>query len=62
MGGELFLCGKGERPQQRSAHKEDAHFTGLGFTAANGNPIMCATIFAAKTLEDEWVFGLDPFA
>ena len=61
VGGELFLCGKGERPQQRSAHK-DAHFTVLGFTAANGNPIMCAIIFAAKTLEDEWVLGLDPFA
>jgi len=57
VGGELFLCGKGERPQQRSAHK-DAHFTVLGFTAANGNPIMCAIIFAAKTLEDEWVLGL----
>ena len=38
VGGELFLCGKGERPQQRSAHK-DAHFTVLGFTAVNGNPI-----------------------
>ena len=61
VGGELFLCGKGERPQQRSAHKY-AHFTVLGFTAANGNPIMCAIIFAAKTLEDEWVLGLDPFA
>ena len=23
---------------------------------------MCAIIFAAKTLEDEWVLGLDPFA
>ena len=47
VGGELFLCGKGERLQQRLAHK-DAHFTVLGFTAANGNPIMCAIIFAAS--------------
>ncbi len=49
VGGELFLCGEGEQPQQRSAHK-DAHFTILGFTAANGNPIMCAIIFGSITL------------
>ena len=61
VGGEKFLCIAGGRPQIRASTK-DAHFTVLGFTAANGQPIMCAIIFAAKALEDEWVLGLDPFA
>ena len=47
-GGEKVLCiGTAARPQQRSAMK-DAHFTVLGFTAAEGTPVMCAIIFAAK--------------
>ena len=48
-GGEKVLCiGTAARPQQRSAMK-DAHFTVLGFTAADdGTPVMCAIIFAAK--------------
>ena len=56
------MAGKGEQPQQQRLAHKDAHFTVLGFTAVNVNPIMCAIIFAAKTLEDEWVLGLDPFA
>ena len=60
-GGEKVLCiGTAARPQQRSAMK-DAHFTVLGFTAAEGTPVMCAIIFAAKELELSWVQGLNPF-
>ena len=59
IGGQKLLCGKEQRPQQRSATK-DAHFTVLGFTAANGLPVMCAIIFAAKELEESWVLGFDP--
>jgi hypothetical protein len=44
------------------ASTKDAHFTVLGFTAANGNPVLCPIIFASKALEEEWVLGLDPFA
>ena len=40
---------------------KDAHFTVLGFTAAEGTPVMCAIIFAAKELELSWVQGLNPF-
>jgi hypothetical protein len=58
IGGEKFVCGKEQRPQQRSATK-DAHFTVLGFTAANGLPVMCAIIFAAKELEESWILGFD---
>jgi hypothetical protein len=55
------LCGKQSRPQQRAATK-DIHFTVLGFTAATGEPVMCAVTFAAKTLQKKWKLGFDPFA
>jgi hypothetical protein len=61
VGGEKFLCKKGSRPQQRSS-TQDAHFTVLGFTAATGEAVLCAIIFAAKELEEQWVLGLDPQA
>ena len=34
----------------------------VGFTAANGEPVMCAVIFAVKEFEPMMVQGLDPFA
>jgi hypothetical protein len=40
---------------------KDRHFTVLGFTAANGEPIMRAIIFAAKTIQKEWALDFDPF-
>jgi len=61
VGGEKYLCGKQSRPQQRAATK-DTHFTVLGFTAATGEPVMCAIIFAAKALQEQWKLGFDPFA
>jgi hypothetical protein len=60
VGGQTYLCMKEGRPQQRAATK-DAHFTVLGFTAANGKPLMCAIIFAAKSLKEEWRLGFNPF-
>jgi hypothetical protein len=60
IGGQTYLCTKDGRPQNRAATK-DAHFTVLGFTAGNGEPIMCAIIFAAKTMREEWALGHDPF-
>jgi len=56
IGGQTYLCTKDGRPQNRAATK-DAHFTVLGFTAGNGEPI----IFAAKTMREEWALGYDPF-
>jgi hypothetical protein len=61
VGGQLYLCSVDGRPQQRAATK-DAHFTVLGFTAADGQPVMCAIIFAAKTFREEWRTGFDTFA
>jgi hypothetical protein len=61
IGGEKFLCISKERAQQRASTK-DAHFSVLGFTCGNGQPIMCAIIFAAKQIDPLWVQGIDPFA
>jgi hypothetical protein len=60
IGGQTYLCTKDGLAQNRAATK-DAHFTILGFTAANGKPLVCAIIFAAKTLKDEWKTGFNPF-
>jgi hypothetical protein len=57
---EKYLCSSSGRPQSCTATK-DSHFTILGFTAADGHPLMCAIIFAAKSLREEWVMGFDPF-
>jgi hypothetical protein len=61
VGGQTYLCSVDGRPQNRAATK-DAHFTVLGFTAANGELLLCAIIFAAKSMKREWVTGFDPFA
>ncbi len=41
VGRQTYLCTK------------DCHFTVLGFTAASGDPFMCAIIFASKTMKQE---------
>ena len=61
VSGQRFLCSVDRRPQQHAATK-DAHFTVLGFTAASGEAVMCAVIFAAKSFRHEWRTGFDPFA
>jgi len=61
VGGQTYLSSRTGRPQQRAATK-DAHFTVMGFTAASGDPVMCAIIFAAKVFKDEWRTGVEPFA
>jgi hypothetical protein len=61
VGGETYLCAVDGRPQNRAATK-DAHFTVLGFTAASGEPLLCAIVFAAKTLKHDWITGFDQFA
>jgi hypothetical protein len=49
IGGRKLLVARGTRPQERNAYN-DCHFTTLGFTAADGAPVMCCVIVAAKTL------------
>ena len=61
VGGEKFLCHVSARPQIRAATK-DSHFTVLGFTAATGEPLMCAVIFSAKSSCEEWMVGFNASA
>ena len=58
VGGERLLKGRGETAEVTAATSE-AHFTVLGFTAATGEPEMCAIIFAASELTQELQFGID---
>jgi hypothetical protein len=60
VGGQTYLCTKDGHPQNWAATK-DTHFTLLGFTAANGEPLICTIIFTAKTLKDQWKVAFDPF-
>jgi hypothetical protein len=56
--GQTYLCSKDSQPPKWASTK-DGHFTVLGFTAANGEPLLCAIIFAAKTMRHKWVTGFD---
>jgi len=47
------MCDVEGRPQQKAATK-DCRFTTLGFTAATGEPVMCAVIFEGKNFKEEW--------
>jgi len=61
VGGERKIVTRGTVPKE-SAATNSTHFTLLGFTAATGEPVMCAVIIAAKTLRPEVITGLDIFA
>jgi hypothetical protein len=61
VGGEVMVVGRGEVATQRAA-SSDNHFTVLGFTAATGDPVMCAIIFEGDEIRPEVATGLDIFA
>ena len=43
VGGQKFVCQKGTVPQIKVQHSEK-HFTLMGFTALNGDPVLCLII------------------
>jgi hypothetical protein len=49
IGGRKLLLARGTRPQEPNAYN-DCRFTLLGFTTADGAPVMWCVIVAAKTL------------
>jgi hypothetical protein len=55
-GGQKFMAANDMRAQVRNSCK-DNHFTILGFTAANGQPTMCAIVIAASKLKVTDVTG-----
>jgi hypothetical protein len=58
VGGERLLKARGQTAEVTAATSE-AHFTVLGFTAATGEPVMCAIIFAAAEMTQELQLGID---
>ena len=61
MGGRLLVCEKGMDPQQ-TINTKDKHFTLLGLTALNGDPVMCICIFAGVRESAIVETGMDIFA
>jgi len=49
VGREKVFKHVGEK-SNRTVSTTDTHFTVLGFTSGNGEPIMCAVIFAANEI------------
>jgi hypothetical protein len=58
VGGERLLKARGQAAEVTAATSE-AHFTVPGFTAATGEPVMFAIIFAASELTQELQLGVD---
>jgi hypothetical protein len=61
IGGRKLIVTRGTRSQERSSYR-DCHFTVLGFTAALGEPMMCAVIVAAKKLTAIEASGFNPLS
>ena len=61
VGGQKKIVPRGTVPKE-SATTNDNHFTLLGFTAATGEPVMCAIIMAGKSINSDAVTGVNVFA
>jgi hypothetical protein len=60
-GGQKLVVATNTRGQVRKSFK-DNHFTILGFTAADGHPVMCAIIIAALKLRVTDMMGFNPLS
>ena len=58
VGGELLLKDKHQKVKITAA-TSDAHFNIFGFTAATGEPVVCAIIFPVHELTSEQHLGVD---
>ena len=58
IAGAKYYCGRGCVPQNQSS-SNDKHFTMLGFTALNGQPVMCLVIIAGVQEKWEVETGID---
>ena len=57
-GGQLFVCGTNEQPYQTVATKSN-HFTCLGLTRLDGEPLMCVIIIQGKRRDVLVEMGID---
>ena len=60
-GGEKYLALRGTQ-SRKACSISDAHWTTLGFTAGNGQPVLCAIILAGQSLSVEERLEVDLFA
>lgn len=60
FGGRKLVTQRGTVPKTISS-STDKHFTVLGFTAANGDPVLCVVIFAGEKelMHGHWTSGID---
>ena len=61
IGGQKYVCERGSVPQNKVQHR-DSHFTLLGFTALNGEPVLCVIVMAGKKEKFGIETGIDPCA
>jgi len=61
ISGEKFLVDP-ESQAQITLVSKDCHFTVLGFTDADGRPVLCTIILACRVLKIEYIMGVNPFA
>ena len=61
IGGQKKIVPRGTVPKESAATNTN-HFTMLGFTAATGEPVMCALIMKGKTIKADSITGIDIFA
>ena len=61
IGGQKYLCAKGAVPQQKASTK-DKHFTLLGLTLLNGEPLMCVVIIQGTLEKSDYWAGIDILA
>jgi len=61
VGGQKFVVHEAQRALLRSSYA-DTHFTVLGFTNAQGDPICCVIIIACAEITAKHVMGLQPWA
>jgi len=60
VNGTRYVCDRDERCLQTSSFK-DRHFTSLGFTLADGRPLLCAIIIACGAIDAKTKMGLQPW-
>ena len=60
VGGQKRIVPRGTVPKESPATNQP--FTMLGFTAATGEPVMCALIMKGKTIKSDMITGIDIFA
>jgi hypothetical protein len=59
IGGTKYVVWRKKRALLRAAHN-DCHFTTLGFSLANGKPLLCIIIISCSEIDARLRMGLQP--